>query len=124
MAEEVPPAKGVGMISITDPGTPKARLQSGWKPLLRLRFHDISRPWPGYVIMDEKHGNALLRWLSKHEDNLLSIVVHCEAGISRSTAVAKFICERHGLPVNEKEIRLYNQHVYGLLCDLDHDQHA
>src|SRR5215470_926582 len=54
---------------------------------LRLHIHDISEPLPGYIAPDAKHVARLidfaLDWGGRGP-----MVVHCWAGISRSTAAA------------------------------------
>ena len=54
---------------------------------LRLRLHDISSPLDGYIMPDEEHIADLLRFVRRW-DRRAPMVVHCYAGISRSTASA------------------------------------
>ncbi len=54
---------------------------------LRLRFHDIASPLDGYVLAEEAHVADLLRFV-RGWDRRAPLVVHCFAGISRSTASA------------------------------------
>ena len=54
---------------------------------LRLRLHDISSPLEGYVLPDERHVADLLTFVQRW-DRRTPMVVHCYAGISRSTAGA------------------------------------
>src|SRR5579862_3709471 len=54
---------------------------------LWLRLHDISSPLDGYVLPDEEHVADLLQFVRKW-DRSAPLVVHCFAGISRSTASA------------------------------------
>jgi predicted protein tyrosine phosphatase len=54
---------------------------------LWLRLHDISAPLDGYIIPDEEHVSDLLRFVQRW-DRRAPLVVHCYAGISRSTASA------------------------------------
>jgi predicted protein tyrosine phosphatase len=54
---------------------------------LRLRLHDISSPLDGYIMPDEEHVADLLRFVRRW-DRRAPMVVHCYAGISRSTASA------------------------------------
>lgn len=54
---------------------------------LRLRLHDISSPLDGYVLPDEAHITELLAFVRRW-DRRAPLVVHCFAGISRSTASA------------------------------------
>ena len=54
---------------------------------LWLRLHDISEPLDGYVMPDEDHIADLLKFVRRW-DRRAPIVIHCWAGISRSTASA------------------------------------
>jgi predicted protein tyrosine phosphatase len=54
---------------------------------LWLRLHDISAPIDGYIMPDEEHIADLLRFVRRW-DRRAPLVVHCYAGISRSTASA------------------------------------
>ena len=54
---------------------------------LWLRLHDISSPLDGYVLPDEEHVAELLAFV-RGWDRRAPLVVHCFAGISRSTASA------------------------------------
>jgi len=54
---------------------------------LRLRLHDISHPLDGYILPSEQHIGELLAFV-RGWDREKPLVVHCFAGISRSTASA------------------------------------
>jgi predicted protein tyrosine phosphatase len=54
---------------------------------LWLRLHDISSPLDGYILPDEDHVTGLLSFVRRW-DRRTPLVVHCYAGISRSTASA------------------------------------
>jgi len=54
---------------------------------LWLRLHDISTPLDGYIVPDERHVADLLSFV-RAWDRRAPLVVHCYAGISRSTASA------------------------------------
>jgi predicted protein tyrosine phosphatase len=54
---------------------------------LWLRLHDISSPLDGYIMPDEDHVADLLAFV-RDWDRQAPLVVHCFAGISRSTASA------------------------------------
>ncbi|MGI9372063.1 MAG: tyrosine phosphatase family protein [Hyphomicrobiales bacterium] len=54
---------------------------------LKLAFNDISTPREGYVLPGHEHVDALLQFI--HDwDRSSPMVIHCWAGISRSTAGA------------------------------------
>jgi predicted protein tyrosine phosphatase len=54
---------------------------------LFLRMHDISEPLDGHVAPDAEHVANLVRFV-RGWDRAMPLVVHCWAGISRSTAAA------------------------------------
>jgi predicted protein tyrosine phosphatase len=54
---------------------------------LWLRLHDISAPLDGYIMPEEEHVSTLLNFV-RHWDRRTPLVMHCFAGISRSTASA------------------------------------
>src|SRR5271156_1273365 len=54
---------------------------------LWLRLHDISSPLDGYIMPDQDHVADLLDFV-RGWDRRAPLVVHCFAGISRSTASA------------------------------------
>jgi len=54
---------------------------------LWLRLHDISSPLDGYIMPDDEHVADLLKFVRRW-DRRAPLVVHCYAGISRSTAGA------------------------------------
>lgn len=54
---------------------------------LWLKLHDISAPLDGYIMPDEEHVADLIRFVRRW-DRRAPLVVHCYAGISRSTASA------------------------------------
>jgi hypothetical protein len=129
--EEVESMSGsatVGMISITNPvgsgpnrspGTPAKLDKEKWGALIRLEFDDvtpsISYRYPNYQLMTEEQAREILDWLEEHEDDLKAIYVHCEAGISRSAAVAKFLGEIYNRPFQFLDVKYANDHVFKLL---------
>jgi predicted protein tyrosine phosphatase len=54
---------------------------------LFLRMHDIAEPLDGHVAPDAEHVESLLGFV-RAWDRAAPLVVHCWAGISRSTAAA------------------------------------
>ncbi len=53
---------------------------------LRLAVHDITEPRPGQVAPAAEHVSALIEFLNQAQGQ--SVLIHCVAGISRSTAAA------------------------------------
>ncbi len=106
------------VISITQPGETVA-LKEGWHSVLRLHFHDIDVPEEPYVLFNDQHANEIINFLEDVAETgeIEGALVHCQAGISRSAAVAKWIAERYGLGFPEK-CMLYNKHVYRTLREV------
>jgi predicted protein tyrosine phosphatase len=70
---------------------------------LRLGVHDIIEPAEGSVAPDSSHIADLLAF-AKDWDRTQPLLVHCWAGISRSTAAAYILlCDVHG-PGHEERI--------------------
>jgi predicted protein tyrosine phosphatase len=79
------------VLSILDPDwpVPEAFGQFGEHEKLELRFHDIIQPEAGMVLPTEEHVAALLafgRDLQAEAREDAHLLVHCHAGISRSSA--------------------------------------
>ena len=64
------------------------------RAILRLRFDDIGdiddadEAPPGYLLFGESHARQIVRFVDAHLHAIQGLIVHCEAGISRSAAVA------------------------------------
>jgi predicted protein tyrosine phosphatase len=120
------PDPQAAIISITDSWRgeqPRFRLGWGTVPL-RLRFDDTetastfspySSGSTGYQAFDRQDAQVIVAWLDRHVQHLNHIYVHCWAGISRSSAVAKFIAQRYDLPF-DSTYHEYNLLVYRVLC--------
>lgn len=127
-AESLPGNPSVGIISITNPidagphrsgGVPAKLDPDDWGALLRLEFDDVTASikykFGYYQLMTEEQAREILNWLETETADLDTIYVHCEAGISRSAAVAKFLGEIYSLEVDYDDVRFANDHVYRLL---------
>lgn len=89
--EGVGTARPSHVLSILDPDwpVPEAFGTYGEHEKLELRFHDVIEPMPGMVLPTEEHVRALLafgRDLLAEPPADAHLLVHCHAGISRSTA--------------------------------------
>lgn len=88
------------VLSILDPGYPDPEDFAGYGPheRLTLRFDDIIDPAPGMMLPERRHIEELLQFgeglAAAEGDPLGHLLVHCHAGISRSTAsMATLIAE-------------------------------
>ena len=84
------------VVSITDPGSRNADIVSrpGLQSVLRLKFDDIECDrGPNYKTISKTQAKSIVRYISDNHPDVDMIVVHCEAGISRSAAVAAVMSE-------------------------------
>jgi len=120
------------IISLTTPGDPDNTQdysayckpavlhEDTWKDILRLEFHDIdpnniNQDEPhGYKLFNDDHAIKILKFLKLHQTDTTDAIVHCEAGISRSAAVSKFISVVYSLQFPES-YSIYNKHVFSTL---------
>ena len=101
------------VISITNPGVPRARIKkvSGLKDVLYLSFND-SEPVDGLKLpqeirlMTEDHARDIWKFVDQHKGQVGAIVVHCHQGMSRSPAIAAAISRYLGLD----EMRFWTEH--------------
>ena len=69
----------------------------------KVHLHDIRKPKDGHVTPGEAHVRAVIDFLEKW-DPAAPLLVHCWAGISRSTATAFIAACLHNPDVDEREI--------------------
>src|SRR3954467_3561018 len=108
------------VISIHDPDKqpPRIRKQPGFRASLVLSFDDAEEvpamALPGeIVLMSRGQAKKIRRFIEKHREDVGAVVVHCEAGMSRSPGVAAALCRAFG-----QDDQLFwqeyqpNRHVY------------
>jgi predicted protein tyrosine phosphatase len=84
-------------VSVLDPGSIFPELGASYADRhLRLAFHDAHDPAPGFMLPSPDHIASLLSFLDAWDGNEL-LLIHCRAGIGRSTATA-FIAACHRNP--------------------------
>lgn len=135
----------MAIISITDPGERPARLPKGI-PVLRMEFIDLYEEALGlpvgvfpdrlpqplavfydrYEMPDGHHAEHIVGFIDRQarREEFIDLVVHCQAGISRSAAVAQFVADRYGVPIdqanpdtsaaNARVLRLLNKAMDGI----------
>jgi predicted protein tyrosine phosphatase len=124
---EVPYDKKIAIVSMVSPPEPGedpaslvTKLDGYWYKVLRLQFQDIdpshcSPEWIAtHVPMTDDHANQIIDFLLEVEQHVDEIWTHCEAGISRSAAVSKFIASVYCTPFPDS-YTLYNKHVFSTL---------
>jgi predicted protein tyrosine phosphatase len=115
-------------ISITDPALPEANIQRfAESEILRLKFHDADgnhsvvmdgTPKDQLTYFGMTHALAVLDFLDRVSHTVTHINVHCEGGVPRSAAVARFIAEWYQLKKSfdyMESYSLYNKYVYNAL---------
>ena len=84
------------LLTLLSPGHP----ETDWSALacdrhLRLAFHDIAEPMPGLTAPDRDLIQAVLDF-GRNSERQCALLIHCWAGISRSSAAAFAIaCDRN-----------------------------
>jgi predicted protein tyrosine phosphatase len=116
-ADEHPP---YCIISITSyPEFPKIYKTPWIKGLLRIRFDDGGAEHSNVLtVMEEQHAREIWDFVLKHHEEVGLIVCQCDAGVSRSAAVAAAIADWLGQNSQrfiESDRYLANQHVYRLM---------
>lgn len=93
------------IISVTMPTTPLAGIHETDKTLgiLRLTFNDIypmnipewkvKELFGEPILFSQEMADSICDFVEKHKDNVSTIIVHCEAGHSRSPAIAAALCQ-------------------------------
>lgn len=118
-AERLDPQDSMALISIRSPGF-EVLLRPGWKHLLILEFNDIDRKMPPWKLFDKDQAKQVIDFVESLPDEVDSIMVHCEAGISRSAAVALFIKDCYAPDLELKYSEFHNRHVRNLLEKVYH----
>ena len=109
LAEQLRGSPYMAVISITDPTTPEARLDPLFRHVLRLSFYDavpadeFMPACPG--LFDHHMAAQISTFIGElHAAPFdISLMVHCEYGVSRSAAVALFAEALTGAPLEARE---------------------
>ena len=86
-------ARGVThVLSILDPDWPEPEAFRAFDPHFRatIRFHDAIEPAPGVVLPQKADVEAILAF-GRDAGDVSHLLIHCHAGISRSTAAVLMI---------------------------------
>ena len=112
------------IVSIYTPDRPRPEIprRCGLKGVLFTSFHD-AEPDGGLalpadiVLMTREQAREIWKFVKRHQNQIGSIVCHCEQGISRSPAVAIALAEAFGSDTRKIKAHTHpNQHVYRLMC--------
>ncbi len=94
------------IVSLLDPGTPFPLIESHLPDRhLRVSVHDIEVDLDGHDVPGEAHMRDILAFVQGWERDA-PILIHCYAGISRSTATAFITACAHNPETDEARIAL------------------
>ncbi|MFM0338004.1 hypothetical protein [Paraburkholderia fungorum] len=126
-AERLPPLSSIAVISITAPERPRAELDASMT-VLRLSFADVdfmnpalsrrAREKLGQAFTDE-HADAIRSFVAALPAEIASVVVHCEGGYSRSSAVALALHRLYGYSAELKHLSQANQSIVRVMLGTD-----
>jgi predicted protein tyrosine phosphatase len=109
--------KNAALISIRSSKDRRADTKMQFKDALFLEFDDIEFEIAGLKMMDPSQAKLIQDFVTKNLDSgIRNIICQCEAGISRSAAIAAAILKSAGC--NDKPIFDFycpNRHVYDLV---------
>ena len=117
-AERYEPRGNEVCISISDPEAPPARVSSLFAAVLRLNFDDvIERDEPSDILFAEDHAREIREFLEAWP-SVKRVVVHCNAGVSRSPGVALGLCDLRwwATAALERSHPGWNRHVRSVLA--------
>jgi predicted protein tyrosine phosphatase len=90
-------------ISISDPDAAPADISSRFAAVLRLNFDDVTeRGEPSDILFAEDHASEIRKFLDSWP-GAERVMVHCNAGVSRSPGVALGLCDLGGWATAELE---------------------
>src|SRR5437868_836362 len=96
------------VLSILDPGWPEPEIFSAFDMHHRttLNFHDVVEELPGYVTPSKEHLQAILQFGENlaSRDGEAAVLIHCHAGISRSTAAIMALMAHSNPSADEDEL--------------------
>jgi len=122
IAKAIKPESNLALISISPLDNPIVLpFEKEWgERLLLLNFYDIDR----YVedqfgLFDNKHAKKIIEFLERinKSDQEMTVIINCISGVSRSSAVSKFIDYKYDLNRFDPEYEKYNKYVYKVLIE-------
>lgn len=135
--EEIEPMPGTVLISICSPPLydqdgsqivfekTEPKLKPGWYDVVQLVFHDVDvYLWDGhensqgFIFFDEKMRDVLRSTVGRYADMDKNFCIHCDAGMSRSVAIAAWIRDefRYKVSLNaHPNFDRMNNRVYSML---------
>ncbi|HDR9269787.1 TPA: hypothetical protein QDB52_003479 [Burkholderia vietnamiensis] len=130
-AEKLPRLPSIAVISVTAPDRPPASLD-GFAHLLRLSFADVDflRPNLSNKSRDKlahaftaEQAQTIHSFVQALPIEIVSVVVHCEGGYSRSCAIALALHRLYGYQAEIKHLSHANPSIVRIMIGNDHTTH-
>lgn len=122
-AEKIPFLPSIAVISITAPERPEAKL-APFNSMLRLSFTDVDFLNPEISKRAKEkvrqsfsleQADQICAFIESLPSEISSVVVHCEGGYSRSTAVVQALHDLYGFHIDATTVQEANPSVLQLL---------
>lgn len=106
------------VISIYSHGDEPAKINA--TRCIHLQFDDMDRPFEGMILFNKNQAKQIWDFVNKcKKEDCRNIVVHCDAGLSRSPAVALALREEFTEDrVIPNAWKMYNRLVYKIMKDV------
>ncbi|MCG5078560.1 hypothetical protein [Paraburkholderia tagetis] len=130
-AEKLPRLPSIAIISVTAPERPPASLD-GFSHLLRLSFADVdflslnlSKKSRGKLVhaFTAEQAQAIHSFIEALPTEVVSVVVHCEGGYSRSCAIALALHLLYGYQAEIEHLSQANPSIVRMMLGNDHAHH-
>jgi len=130
-AERLPRLPSIAIISVTAPERPPASLD-GFAHLLRLSFADIdflnqslSKKSRGKLVdaFTAEQAQAIHSFVEALPMEVVSVVVHCEGGYSRSCAIALALHQLYGYRAEIEHLSQANPSIVRMMMGDVHTRH-
>lgn len=115
-AEAATPLADWAVISIHDYYQDPAELKEGWQAVLQIGFYDEDLAIPGLETFSSEQADSVIAFIERVAPTVNGILVHCNYGISRSAAMAKYIALSYGLSF-PADYNRFNKRVYRKLLE-------
>ncbi len=131
-AEKLPRLPSIAVISVTAPERPPASLD-GFAHLLRLSFADVNFLSPNLSnksrgklahAFTAEQAQAIQSFLEALPMEVVSVVVHCEGGYSRSCAIALALHQLYGYRAEIDHLSQANPSVVRMMVDNGRTRHS
>ena len=114
--------KETGVISIFSSNDTAPKISREFKSCIKLQFDDIDDMREGLILFNESMANKLLNYVDKCVLlGVYKLIIHCDAGLSRSPGVAVALNEIYnGIKIVPPCWQHYNRRVYKIIIDTYH----